>query len=816
MGYDHKKIESKWQKYWEQKKIFQVDEKSLRGGASSGAEPKNPKFYMLDMFAYPSGEGLHVGHPRGYTASDILAKYYKMKGNNVLHPFGWDAFGLPAENYAIKIGTHPREATSKNIERFKQQLTSFGFGYDWTREIDTSKPDYYKWTQWIFKVLYDNGLAYQKEAYVNWCPKDKTVLANEQVVGGCCERCGTKVEQRKMNQWFFKITNFAEDLINGLEKLDWPESTKEMQKNWIGRSEGAEIEFSIVSHPKLGSGSKNKIPKQVRHDDLKIRVFTTRPDTLFGATYVVLAPEHELVEKIATSDKKKEVEKYVKDARLKSSLDRTAAKEKTGVFTGAYAVNPANREKIPIWVADYVLAEYGFGAVMAVPAHDGRDFEFATKYKLPIKQVVQTNNELPSVDYGKLMNSDEFNGIAGEEAAKQITKKVGGKITVQYKLHDWLVSRQRYWGAPIPIVYRPTGQIRNPKPEIRNDEEWEAVSVDEKDLPVLLPEDVDFRPGGESPLVSSKEFHKDFKREVDTLDTFVCSSWYFLRYCDPHNDKEFAGKESLKYWMPVDFYIGGAEHTNGHLLYARFITKVLHKLGYLDFDEPFLKLRHQGMIQGEDGEKMSKSRGNVVNPDDVIEQYGADTMRMYEMFMGPFDLAIPWSTQGVIGVRRFLDKVWSAVENESKGKDKTDESKLHRLIQKVTKDLENEKFNTTVSSMMEFINDVKGKGWAATFVQLLAPFAPHIAEEMWQTVLGNKDSVLNEAWPEFDAKKAQLKEVTVAVQEKGKMRGTIQVAADKSEKDVLSIVMKDKRLAEMAKKYKKNIFVENRIINFIE
>lgn len=922
MGYDHKKIESKWQKYWEQEQVFYVNEKS-----------KKPKFYMLDMFAYPSGEGLHVGHPRGYTASDILAKYYMMQGHNVLHPFGWDAFGLPAENYAIKIGTHPRETTSKNIKNFKRQLISFGFGYDWSREINTSTPEYYKWTQWVFKILYDNGLAYQKKSYVNWCPKDKTVLANEQVVQGCCERCGTSVEQKKMNQWFFKITDFAEDLINGLDKLDWPESTKEMQKNWIGRSEGAEIQFSIAN------------------SQLSIKVFTTRPDTLFGATYMVLAPEHELVMGIVSKEQKKKVEKYVADARKKSALDRTATKEKNGVFTGAYAINPGNNEKIPIWIADYVLANYGFGAVMAVPAHDERDFEFAVKYKLPITQVIaplystkegedavredketgrrkmvtviikhwkedkvfcldwekfgwksfilggvekgETFEEaaireakeesgyqniksikkmgfeihsnffarhkdinrysmsecfvieladgkiseleeehtqhhkghwidtkklleyvnLPNNLYyadiflngdkaftgnGVIINSDKFNDLDSEEAFSKITKQVGGKITVQYKLHDWLVSRQRYWGAPIPIIYK------NDKP----------VSVDESDLPVLLPTDVDFKPGGESPLVASKEFHKDFKREVDTLDTFVCSSWYFLRYCDPNNTSEFVGKKSLKYWMPVDYYIGGAEHTNGHLLYSRFIVKALNKLGYLDFDEPFLRLRHQGMIQGEDGEKMSKSRGNVVNPDDVIGQYGADTMRMYEMFIGPFDMSMPWDTKGIVGIKRFLDRTWNKLEKPITGK--SDDGDMHRLIQKVTEDLEQEKFNTAISAMMAFINDAKGKDWVGDFAKLLSPFAPHISEELWQTVLKNKGSVFNELWPKFDIKKVKLQTVTIAVQEKGKTRGTVIVASDASEKDVLDMINKDERLGEIAKKYKKNIFVKNRIINFVE
>ena len=797
MTYDHKKIELRWQKYWEQEKIFRASEKSPRGGASSGAEPKNPKFYILDMFAYPSGEGLHVGHPRGYTASDILAKYYKIKGKNVLHPFGWDAFGLPAENYAIKVGAHPRKVIDKNIEKFKRQLMSFGFGYDWEREIDTSKPDYYKWTQWVFKVLYDNGWAYQKEAYVNWCPSCQTVLANEQVINDKCERCKTKIEQKRKKQWFFKITDFAEDLINGLEKLDWPDSTKEMQKNWIGRSEGAEIEFRI------------------KNEELRIKVFTTRPDTLLGATYIVLAPEHKLIQHLASGIQNLgEVETYIEQTKRKDTLTRQTQKDKSGVcLKGVMAINPATKEEIQIWVADYVLADYGFGAVMAVPAHDERDFEFATKYKLPIVRVIESREDLPYTGHGKLMNSAKFDGQNSKEAGAKIIKEVGGRVAVQYKLHDWLVSRQRYWGAPIPIIYK------NDKP----------VSVDEKDLPVLLPEDVDFKPTGQSPLADSKEFQKGVekkygkgaRRELDTLDTFVCSSWYFLRYCDPHNKKEFASSASLKQWMPVDLYIGGAEHTNGHLLYARFIVKALHKLGYLDFDEPFLKLRHQGLILGPDGDKMSKSKGNVINPDDVVEQYGADTMRMYEMFIGPFALSMPWSTRGIVGVRRFLNKVYEViVKNKNKPFERWHEKRLHRLIYKITGDLENEKFNTAISAMMEFINEVAKKnsaGWETDFVRLLAPFAPHLAEEIWQSVLGNEKSVFDAKWPEFDSSKASgdTDTVTIIISENGKKRGVLELPAGANEKAVLEAIERDKRLSQIAKKSKKHIFIQDRIINFV-
>ncbi len=784
--YDHKLIEPKWQKYWADNQIF----KAIDGD-------KKAKYYALDMFAYPSGDGLHTGHPRSYTATDIFARYYRMKGYNVMRPIGWDAFGLPAENYAIKKGVHPSKTTADNIANFTRQVKSFGFAYDWGREVNTADPNYYKWTQWVFKVLYDNGLAYQKEAYANWCPKDQTVLANEQVVNGCCDRCGAQVEQKKLKQWFFKITDFAEELLAGLDKIDWPESTKTGQRNWIGKSEGAEIAFAI-------SGSAGQ---QVSGSE--IRVFTTRPDTLFGATYLVLAPEHELVEKLTTAEQKKAVEKYVADTKLKTHLDRTMAKDKTGVFTGSFAINPATKKEIPIWIADYVLTDYGTGAIMAVPAHDERDFDFAKEFKLPVVQVIQSDEKLYTGD-GSLMNSGEFDGQDSKTAGPKMAKKFGGEITVQYKLHDWLISRQRYWGAPIPIVYSADG---------------ETQSVAVEDLPVILPSDVDFKPTGESPLAKSKTFQtgveekygKGAKRELDTMDTFVCSSWYYLRYCDSKNAQEFAGKKSLKYWMPVDLYIGGAEHTNGHLLYARFITKVLHKLGYLDFDEPFLKLRHQGLVLGSDGEKMSKSRGNVINPDDLIEQYGADTVRMYEMFMGPFDQPIAWDTNGVVGVRKFLDRVYRIISERAGIKGKQNDN-IHGLIKKVTEDIGVMKFNTVVSSFMEFTNEVSkddSSNWLPDFVKLLSPFAPHLAEELWQEVLGQKGSVSEASWPEFDEAKTKAKTVTIAVQEKGKLRGTVEMPAGASETDVLVEVNKNEKLAGITKASSKHIFVKDRIINFI-
>ncbi|AKM85031.1 TPA: leucine--tRNA ligase [Patescibacteria group bacterium] len=779
--YDHLAIEAKWQKYWDREKLFT---------AKTGA--KAPKAYTLDMFAYPSGDGLHVGHPRGYIATDIFARYYRMRGMNVLRPVGWDAFGLPAENYAIKVGKPPAETTKENIKRFTKQLKSLGFVYDWEREINTSEPEYYKWTQWLFKVLYDNGYAYQKEAYANWCPSCQTVLANEQVANGRCERCDTLVEQKLLKQWFFKITDFADELISGLDKVDWPESTKVGQRNWIGRSEGASLKF------------------QIPNSKFQIEVFTTRADTMFGATYLVLAPEHPVIKNEKLKIKNlEEVAQYIETTKKKSELERQIQKEKTGVqLEGVTAVNPATGKEIPIWVADYVLMDYGTGAIMAVPAHDERDFEFAKKFDLPVERVIK-GGELPSTGHGQLINSGEFSGRNSMAAAADMAKQFGGKMQIQYKLHDWLISRQRYWGAPIPIIYK----------------KGQPMLVEEKDLPVMLPTDVDFKPTGQSPLLGSKEFQKDVekkygkgaRRELDTMDTFVCSSWYFLRYCDPHNEKEFADKKSLKYWMPVDLYIGGAEHTNGHLLYARFITKVLHKLGYLNFDEPFLKLRHQGLILAPDGEKMSKSRGNVINPDDLIAKYGADTLRVYEMFMGPFDQTVAWDTNGVTGVRKFLERAYKLVQ-ERKSALASEDSSVHRLVKKVTEDIEEMKFNTVVSGMMEFVNDmsrVKDGGWTESFVKVLAPFAPHLAEEMWQKILGKQKSVFASTWPTFDPSKIAHTTVVIVVQEKGKLRGTVNLPAGASKDEVLTAVMQDERLAKIAKMASREVFVPDKIINFV-
>ena len=782
--YNHKRMDAKWQKFWQKNKTFKTSDAN-----------KAEKFYVLDMFAYPSGEGLHVGHPRGYVGSDVLAHYYRLRGLNVLHPMGFDAFGLPAENAAIKADIHPMDSTAKNIKRFTKQLQVLGLAYDWDRIIDTSSPEYYRWTQWLFAVLYKNNLAYQKESYVNWCPKDKTVLANEQVVAGCCERCGATVMQRKKKQWFFKITEFAQELLDDLDGLDWPEGTKELQRNWIGRSDGADLTFKVID------------------SDLKITVFTTRADTLFGATYLVLAPEYKGIGDIITKDRKAEIEKYIKATSKKTELERVSdTKSKTGVFTGTYAINPANGEKIPIWIADYVLASYGFGAVMAVPAHDKRDYKFAKVHGLLIVEVISSpESKLPYVGHGKLVNSGKFGNKNSEEAAKAIIKSVGGKITTKYKLRDWSISRQRYWGSPIPIFY-----TKEDKP----------ILINEKDLPVVLPRDAEFKPTGKSPLADSKDFNKIpakykkmgvSRREFDTMDTFVCSSWYFMRYADPKNSKVFADSKKLSQWLPVDIYIGGAEHATGHLLYARFITKALYKLGFIEFSEPFLRLRHQGMILGDDNRKMSKSRGNVVNPDEVIEAWGADALRVYGMFLGPFDQRIAWSTAGIEGIRKFLNRVWSLVpQNKAVETDRA----IHILIKKVTDDIEKTHFNTAISSFMEFTNLVVKKGITLKTLKLLiillAPFTPHLAEEI-NCKLGNKRSIFNQNWPKFDLKKIKPKKVIIAVQINGKLRGTIEMKINVSASTAANTALK----LDAVKKYISNPnkvkyhYVDGRIINFV-
>ncbi len=956
--YNHKKIEKKWQKYWEENQTFVTPE-----------NPKNKK-YILDMFPYPSGEGLHVGHPEGYTATDIVSRYSRMKGFDVLHPMGWDGFGLPAENYAIKQGVHPKETTTKNIKRFTEQIKSLGLSYDWNREVNTSIPDYYKWTQWLFLQFYKNGLAYKKSASVNWCPKDNTVLANEQVVAGKCERCGSVVIQKDLAQWFFKITDYAERLLAELDTLDWPEPIKAMQRNWIGKSEGALIKFQVPS------------------SKFQVEVFTTRPDTLFGATYLVLAPEHELIAnlelRITNYD---QVQKYIEETKKKSELQRTSLeKDKTGVqLQGVMAVNPATGKEIPIWIADYVLNNYGTGAIMAVPAHDQRDFEFAKKYNLPIVQVVvsetgikreneerrdggcgvifnpktqkyaiakhedglyrlyaggveegedikdgvlreiqeesglldykevevvaktfshfhnrrknvnrvamatcllvilksdeitevkqeaheqfelawvtpqeilenwQTRNSEKDLDHwieflhqavgrsielgydttsdasvfktralsalGLLMDSGKFSDMQSSKAFSKMAEEYG-QLKTQYKLRDWLISRQRYWGAPIPIIYC---------------DDCGMLPVDEKDLPVELPTDVDFKPTGESPLALSKSFHnvscpkcgKRARRDSDTMDTFVDSSWYFFRYTDSKNDKEFASKGVMEKWLPVDLYVGGAEHAVMHLLYARFFTKVLFDLKFITFKEPFLKLKNQGLILGPDGEKMSKSKGNVVNPDDIVEEFGADSLRLYEMFMGPLEDAKPWSTQGLVGMRRFLERVWSFVHEASNNKNgqsiKTSENAerlLNKLIKKVTEDIENFKFNTAISSFMEFYNAVKDETVSVenlkTVLKLLYPFAPHISEELYES-LGATLSLQHEAWPTFDSSKVVESSVNVAVQVNGKVRAMLSVALGLSEASLKEQALSlDKIKALVAdKEIKKVIVVQDKVINLV-
>ncbi len=754
--FNHKDIEKKWQNYWHERSLHTADEHSSK-----------PHSYILDMFPYPSGAGLHVGHPKGYTATDILSRYLRMKGKEVLHPIGWDAFGLPAENYAIKEGMHPLEVTHKNIPNFKRQIQSFGFSYDWDRELNTSDPSYYKWTQWFFLLLYKKGLAYKKKASVNWCPSCHTVLAREQVVQGACERCGTEVVQKEREQWFFKITQYADRLLNGLDSLQWPESITSMQRHWIGRSEGAQISFPI-------EGKEESIP-----------VFTTRPDTLEGATYLVLAPEHELVDVLTTDAQANEVQEYVALVGKKTELQRTdLAKEKTGVFLGSYAINPLTQERIPVWIGDHIIVTYGTGAIMAVPSHDERDKEFAQKFGIPSREF-------------QLGDSDE------------IVKKVGGSKEVRYRLRDWLISRQRYWGAPIPIVYCDVCGM---------------VPVPEADLPVELPMDVDFRPTGESPLSRSESFHAvkcpickaPARREVDTMDTFVCSSWYFLRFCDPHNKEKAFDPKKVALWMPVDMYVGGAEHAVLHLMYARFFTYVLHDLGYVEFDEPFKVLRNVGLILAEDKAKMSKSKGNVINPDDIVNEYGADTFRMYEMFIGPFDEAASWNAMGVRGMRRFLNRVWD-LHGKIKDVEFRDQGLLHKTMKKVGDDISRFAFNTAISSLMVLLKSLEetpSKSAYEIFISLLFPFAPHISEELWER-LGHRESLTFFPWPVVDEGAVKEDKVTWVVQINGRTRGTVVHVADADKEEVIYKAKKDPKLAKYfdGATIEEVIFVPARLIN---
>lgn len=803
MSFNHQQIEKKWQQYWADNKTFKTEN-----------ETEKPKFFALDMFPYPSGAGLHVGHPEGYTATDILSRFKRMQGYNVLHPMGWDAFGLPAEQYALDTGNDPAEFTAKNIATFKRQIQELGFSYDWDREINTTDPEYYKWTQWIFIQLYSKGLAYVDEVAVNWCPALGTVLANEEVIDGKSERGGHPVERRPMKQWMLKITAYADRLIDDLEEVDWPESIKDMQRNWIGRSEGAEVTFGIDG------------------TDQNFTVFTTRPDTLFGATYCVLAPEHKLVEQITTADQRQAVETYLEKVKMKSDLERTdLAKEKTGVFTGAYAVNPINGKKVPIWIADYVLVSYGTGAIMAVPAHDERDYEFASAFNLDIVPVLEggdINKEAFTGD-GQHINSDFLNGLNKVDgiakAIEWLEQKGVGEKKISYRLRDWLFSRQRYWGEPIPMIHWEDGTI---------------TAVPESELPLMLPKTDNIRPSGtgESPLANIAEWvnvvdpetGKKGRRETNTMPQWAGSSWYFLRYIDPTNTEAIADPELLKRWLPVDIYIGGAEHAVLHLLYARFWHKVLYDLGVVHTKEPFQKLFNQGMILGEGNEKMSKSKGNVVNPDEIIESHGADTLRLYEMFMGPLEASVAWSTNGLDGARRFLDRIWRLLVNEEDGtisekiqvsNDQTLEKSYHQTVKKVTEDYEGIRFNTAISQMMVFINDcykaeVIPTAYAEGFVKMLAPMAPHIAEELWK-LLGHEGTLSYEQWPTYDESKLVDDEVEVAVQVAGKVRAKIVVAKDASKEDIEKIALADEKVQEYmaGKSLVKVIVIPGKLVNIV-
>jgi len=804
-------FESKWQKHWAEHGCF----RSANPG-QPGSE--KPKYYILDMFPYPSGDGLHVGHPLGYISTDILARYKKMKGFNVLHPMGWDAFGLPAEQYAIKTGIHPSITTAKNIQTFKRQLTMLGLGYDWDREINTSDPAYYKWTQWIFKQLLERGLAYEAEILVNWCPALGTVLANDEVIDGKSERGGHPVERRPMRQWMLKITDYAERLLKDLDLLDWPESTKEHQRNWIGRSEGAQVRFALED----GAGD--------------FEIFTTRPDTLFGVTFMVLAPEHPLVAKITTPAQKASVDAYVKEASRKNDLQRTdLAKSKSGVFTGAYALHPVSGARIPVWIADYVLMSYGSGAIMAVPAHDERDGEFAKTFDLPVKVVVGED--------GNLVNSGEFTGLPYAEGGRKITAwlaaKGVGESKVTYRLRDWTFSRQRYWGEPIPVLHVTEGADRG-----------RMRALDDKDLPLTLPTVERYEPSGtgESPLVTVKDWiqTKDpvtgaaALRESNTMPGSAGSSWYFLRYMDPKNADAPFSKEAQSYWKQVDFYLGGSEHAVGHLLYSRFWQKVLFDLGLVSEPEPFKRLVHQGMILAEDGEKMSKSRGNVVNPDKVVDEYGADTFRLFEMFLGPLEKAKPWNTSSIEGVFRFVSRLWrlategegDAVKLSSKVVDLPESEwtpelrrSYHRTVRQVGEDIEGLRFNTAVSALMIGLNDAyeffnaKGaipRAWLDGFVRILAPLAPHISDEI-ASMLGHPKSLVGTPWPSFEASCTVSDEIELGVQINGKLRDTVKVAKDIDEASLRTLVLGREAVTRWleGKPVKKFIYVKGKIVSVV-
>ncbi|UTC67484.1 MULTISPECIES: leucine--tRNA ligase [unclassified Treponema] len=856
MAYPFSTIESKWQKYWEENKTFKtIEDKNY---------PKDKRLYILDMFPYPSGDGLHVGHPEGYTATDIYSRFLRMNGYNVLHPMGFDSFGLPAENYAIKTGVHPLITTRKNMETFRNQIKSIGLSYDWDREISTSEESYYKWTQWIFLQLFKKGLAYEKEAPINWCPSCLTGLANEEVKDGKCERCGTQIQRKNLRQWILKITEYAERLLEDLDELDWPESIKIMQKNWIGKSTGAEVDFALID-------------KEGKETGQKIKVYTTRPDTIFGATYMVLAPEHELVKSITTKEQSKAVADYIEEAAKKSDLERTdLAKNKTGVFTGAYAINPLTEQKIPVWISDYILISYGTGAIMAVPAHDERDFEFATQFNLPKIKVVagveeweggkRDFSEEPktcTTEDGYSVNSKKFDGLKTEEAKTKITEHLEtlgiAKRAVNYKLRDWIFSRQRYWGEPIPLVHCPCCGI---------------VPIDGHDLPLTLPQVESYTPTGtgESPLAAIDSWvntkcpkcGKAAKRETNTMPQWAGSCWYYLRYTDPNNSEAFADKARCDYWMPVDLYVGGTEHAVLHLLYARFWHKVLYDLGLVSTKEPFTRLVNQGMITSfaymrknkslvpadkvkkisetefediETGEKleqviakMSKSLKNVINPDDIIKEYGADTLRLYEMFLGPLEVSKPWNTSGIMGVFRFLEKIWNLSDREiyktPVNDTSTPETKaltvlLNKTIRKVTEDTASLNFNTAISQMMIFINEVsKHKKiphyvWY-NFVKLLNPYAPHLAEELWQK-MGNDESIAYSHWPMFVEKFCVDQTCTVVVQVNGKLRGKFEAEAGTSKEELEKLALANEGAIRNieGKEIKKIITVPDKLVNIV-
>ena len=803
MAFDHQAIETKWQQVWESEKTFRTTE-----------DTNKEKFYALDMFPYPSGSGLHVGHPEGYTATDILSRMKRMQGYNVLHPMGWDAFGLPAEQYALDTGKHPREFTEKNIDTFRRQIKSLGFSYDWDREINTTDEKYYKWTQWIFIQLYNQGLAYIDEVAVNWCPALGTVLANEEVIDGKSERGDHPVEKRPMKQWMLKITQYADRLLEDLEELDWPESIKDMQRNWIGRSEGADVTFTFEA-----TGEE-------------VTVFTTRPDTLYGATYMVLAPEHPAVEKVTAADRKSDVKQYIDKVTHKSELERTElSKEKTGVFTGGYAIHPVSGEKVPVWIADYVLISYGSGAIMAVPAHDERDYEFAKAFNLPIQEVVEggdVSQEAYTGD-GAHVNSDFLNGLNNEEAiAKMIDwleEKGKGERKVTYRLRDWLFSRQRYWGEPIPMIHWEDGKLE---------------PVAEEDLPLTLPEMDEFKPSGtgESPLANNEEWlnvtdpktGRKGRRETNTMPQWAGSCWYYLRYIDPDNDEALADPSKLREWLPVDIYIGGAEHAVLHLLYARFWHKVLYDIGIVPTKEPFQKLYNQGMILGENNEKMSKSRGNVVNPDDILVTHGADTLRLYEMFMGPLDAAIAWSDNGLDGARRFLDRVWrifvkddgtlNPVIQDAQGTDQMTKV-YHQTVKKVTDDFTELRFNTGISQLMVFINeaykqDMLSKSHLEGFLKLLSPVAPHIAEELWSR-LGHSETISYTTWPVHDESMLEDDTALIVVQVNGKLKAKLYLPKDTDKDKMEEEAMENEKIKQTieGKTVRKVIAVPGKLVNIV-